>query len=153
MVGVAGCCVPARADLALVASPAHSINLSSLSLPPIARSPRSPCPSVGLRLAEEMRKVQSTAFSAIILLTMLPSEKIELAIYKAVDRGRGPLTLMTTMPVLSHLTGEDRNTKNPFAQGGNGDAVFNDPAPTLPTLRGAYSPPSAVRARFNLLRD
>jgi hypothetical protein len=31
MVGVAGCCASARAGLALVASPAHAINLSSLS--------------------------------------------------------------------------------------------------------------------------
>jgi hypothetical protein len=38
---------------------------------------------------------------------MLPSEKIELAIYKAVNRGPGPVTFLTTMPMLSHITGED----------------------------------------------
>jgi pyrimidine deaminase RibD-like protein len=38
---------------------------------------------------------------------MLPSEKIELAIYKAVDKGRGPVTFITTMPLLARLTGED----------------------------------------------
>ncbi len=38
---------------------------------------------------------------------MLPSEKIELAIYKAVDKGRGPVTCVITMPMLSRLTEED----------------------------------------------
>jgi hypothetical protein len=41
MVGVAGCCAPARAGVALVASPAHAINLSSLSPPPTAQTPLS----------------------------------------------------------------------------------------------------------------
>jgi hypothetical protein len=35
---------------------------------------------------------------------MLPSEKIELAIYTAVNRGRGPVTFITSMPILSRLT-------------------------------------------------
>jgi hypothetical protein len=46
-------------------------------------------------------------FSVSIVAMMLRSEKIELAIYKAVNRGPGPVTLMTTMPMLSQLTGED----------------------------------------------
>lgn len=41
MVGVAGCCAPARAGLALVASPPHAINLSSLSPPPTRQTPLS----------------------------------------------------------------------------------------------------------------
>lgn len=41
MVGVAGCCALARAGLALVASPAHAINLSSLSPPPTVQTPQS----------------------------------------------------------------------------------------------------------------
>lgn len=45
--------------------------------------------------------------SVSIVAMMLRSEKIELAIYKAVNRGPGPVTLMTTMPMLSQLTGED----------------------------------------------
>lgn len=46
-------------------------------------------------------------FSVIILAMMLRSEKIELAIYKAVSRGPGSVTFDTTMPMLSQLTGED----------------------------------------------
>jgi hypothetical protein len=46
-------------------------------------------------------------FSVIILAMMLRSERIELAIYKAVNRGPGPVTLVTTMPMLSQLTGEE----------------------------------------------
>jgi hypothetical protein len=41
MVGVAGYCAPARAGLALVASPPHAIYLSSLSPPPTAQTPLS----------------------------------------------------------------------------------------------------------------
>jgi hypothetical protein len=38
---------------------------------------------------------------------MLPSEKLELAIYKAVNRGPGLVTFLTMMPMLSQLTGEN----------------------------------------------
>ena len=41
-----------------------------------------------------------------MLVSMLPSEKLELAIYKAVNRGAGPVTLVTSMPLLSQLIGQ-----------------------------------------------
>jgi hypothetical protein len=38
---------------------------------------------------------------------MLPAERLELAIYRAVNRGRGPVTFITSVTILSRLTGED----------------------------------------------
>jgi hypothetical protein len=37
--------------------------------------------------------------------TMLPSERLELAIYKTINRGPGPVTLDISLPMLSQLTG------------------------------------------------